>query len=438
MLTREENELLCRVGPQTPTGRLIRRYWIPALMSSELEPGGAPKRVRLLGEDLVAFRDARGRVGLLDENCPHRGASLVLARNESSENGECGLRCLYHGWKIDVAGTVLETPAEPDEHGFKNRVRAPSYPVRESGGLVWAYLGPPADEPRFMDFEFTTLPAPNVMIMKIRQDCNYAQCIEGVIDSAHSNYLHTNSIKPAAGPDVSVYKPDLMVDRPSNDGKPRIELRNTWYGFRYGAIRKPTRNADRKKYIRVSLFMAPIYAMFPAPVGWGNMQAMVPIDDEHTMFYYMKYRYDEPITDQERAQHENWSGFRTGIDIDADFRKRIGRDNTWLQDRAAMERGESYSGIYGVNNEDIAVQESMGPIYDRTKEHLGTSDIAVIRMRRLMIDAARGLAERGTVPLGLTGTDSWSVLRAEEGTLPLETPWEILSAYGDETAGAAT
>lgn len=430
MLTREENELLCRVGRDTPTGQLIRRYWIPALMSSELAPGGAPKRVRLLGEDLVAFRDTLGRVGLLDENCPHRGASLVLARNEGGES--CGLRCLYHGWKIDVTGTVIETPAEPEEHAFKDRVRALSYAVREAGGLVWAYLGPAADEPRFMDFEFTTLPAVNVMVMKIRQDNNYAQSVEGVIDSAHSNYLHTNSIRPAAGPDVSVYKPDLLVDRPSNDGKPRIELRNTWYGFRYGAVRRPTVNADKNKYVRVTLWMAPFYAMFPAPVGWGNMQAMVPIDDEHTMFYYMKYRYDAPITAEERVQHEIWSGFQAGVDIDADFRKRIDRENTWLQDRPAMERGESYSGITGVNNEDVAVQESMGPVFDRTKEHLGTSDVAVIRMRRLMIDAARNLAENGTVPLGLDGGQTWSVLRAEEGTLPLDTPWEILSAYGDE------
>lgn len=435
MLTREENELLCRIGPGTQMGALMRRYWFPAVTSEELTPGGDPKRVRLLGEDLVAFRDSAGNAGLLDENCPHRGASLALARAEG-----CGLRCLYHGWLIAADGSVLETPPEPEEHQFKQKVRARSYPTREAGGIVWTYMGPPGLEPPFTGFEFCTLPLDHVQTLKIQAECNYAQVIEGVIDSAHSNYLHSDSIKPAQTTDVSVYNQTLLVDRPSNDGKPRIEVKNTRYGFRYAAIRKPTVDPDKRKFVRVTLWMAPFYGMFPAPKGWGNMQAMVPIDDHHTMFYYFKYRYETPISAQERKDHEAWSGFRMGIDIvdDRDYRKVQSRANGWLQDRERMRAG-SWTGISGVNMEDLAVEESMGPIFDRTKEHLGTSDVAVIRMRRLLIDSARALAERGEPPIGLREPVRLDRLRAEEAMLPLDQPWEDkLSTYEDEPAAAAT
>jgi phthalate 4,5-dioxygenase len=433
MLSREENELLCRIGPETLMGKTMRRYWIPALLSTEVAAGGDPKRVRLLGEDLVAFRDAQGNVGLLDENCPHRGASLSLARAEG-----CGLRCLYHGWLIAADGTVLETPPEPEELGFREKVRAASYPVREAGGIVWAYLGPRGTEPPLTEFEFTTLPLEHVQIMKVQADCNYAQVIEGVIDSAHSNYLHSDSIKPAKN-ETSVYNEAMVVDRPSNDGKPRIELKNTNYGFRYAAIRKPTVDPENRKYVRVTLWLAPFYGMFPAPKGWGNMQAMVPVDDTHTMFYFFKYRYDAPITAEERVQHEIWSGFRMGVDVvDAiDFRHVQKRENNWMQDRARMQRGETWTGISGVNMEDIAVEESMGAIFDRTKEHLGTSDIAVIRMRRLLIDSARALAERGEPPVGVAQPVDYRRLRAEERMLSIDEPWEpVLSAYADEAVTA--
>jgi phthalate 4,5-dioxygenase oxygenase subunit len=433
MLSREENELLCRIGPGTLMGKTMRRYWIPAMLSTEVEAGGDPKRIRLLGEDLVAFRDSEGRVGLLDENCPHRGASLALARAEG-----CGLRCLYHGWLIAADGAVLETPPEPDELGFKDKVRAASYPVREAGGMVWAYLGPRGTEPPLTEFEFTTLPLEHVQIMKVQAECNYAQVIEGVIDSAHSNYLHSDSIKPAKN-ETSVYNDAMVVDRPSNDGKPRIELKNTNYGFLYAAIRTPTVDPETRKYVRVTLWMAPFYGMFPAPRGWGNMQAMVPIDDTHTMFYYFKYQYDAPISAQERIDHEKWSGFQMGVDITdpATFKHRQTRENNWMQERDRMRRGETWTGIRGVNMEDIAVEESMGAIFDRSKEHLGTSDVAVIRMRRLLIEGARALEATGELPVGVAHPVDYRRLRAEEGMLPLDAPWEpALSAYEDEAVTA--
>ena len=430
MLSREENEILTRVGPETPMGTLMRRYWIPAFRSDELTPSGDPKRVRLLGENLVAYRDADGNVGLLDEACPHRGASLALGRADG-----CGIRCLYHGWVIGVDGTVLETPAEPDEHAFKERIRARHYPVQESGGIAWAYLGEPGTEPELQEFEFCGLPAEQVLVMKARVDCNYAQVVEGVLDSSHSDYLHSDSVRflenQTSG---TLYRETLDLDRPSRDGKPRIEVENTAFGFRYAAVRKPLSNADENRLVRMTLWAAPFYGIFPAPTGWGNMQAMVPIDDETTMFYFIKWRYENPITAEEREQHAGWSGLRVGPDIiDATtFGRRQVRTNNWQQDRAKMRSGESFTGISGVNIQDFAVEESMGPIYDRTKEHLGASDAAVARMRRRLIDAARGLA-KGEEPPGLGRDVEWGKLRAQEATIRIDDDWrDVLSSTVSE------
>jgi phthalate 4,5-dioxygenase len=419
MLSKDENALLCRVGPETGMGKMVRRYWLPALLSEELRPGGALKRVRLLGEDLVAFRDGSGRTGLLEESCPHRGASLFLARNE-----ECGLRCLYHGWKFDVTGKVLEMPAEIEPEGFIDRVRAVAYPTREAGGIVWAYLGPPGAEPPPMDFEFTGLPDSHNVLAKARIECNWVQCLEGVIDSAHTTYLHADTFKPAAGSNSSTYRGgSLVVDRPTGDGRPRFEVENTPYGFRYAAIRKPV-NDDQNLYVRVTLFVAPLYGLFAGQAGWGALQAFVPIDDEHTMLYFVRSNLTRPATPEERKHHAAWSGLVPGVDIDNEFRKFRGKDNDWLQDRKAMARGTSHSGLRGVQMEDAVVQESMGPIYDRSKEHLGSSDIAVVRMRRLMLQSVRGFVANAQPPLGLAGAVEYRALRAEEKIIPLGTAWQ--------------
>jgi phthalate 4,5-dioxygenase oxygenase subunit len=432
MLTREENELLCRVGPGTPMGNMMRRYWLPAALSDELEADGAPKLVRMLGERFVAFRDTHGRAGVLDENCPHRGASLLLARNE-----ECGLRCLYHGWKIDVEGRVLETPPEPDEHNFKDKVRAPAYPVYEAGGLVWVYLGPPGSEPPRMDFEFVNVPESHRLWLKMREECNWAQGVEGVLDNAHISWLHKDAIRPAAGVDTTVFTATGQQRRPSEDVKPRMEAQNTAYGFRYGAIRKPTVDPETSKYVRVALFVAPVYTIFPAPAGWGNIQVYVAIDDEHAMLYYVRWKYDAPLTPAERETQFRQTGMRPGVDVDParEWQKTANPSNLWMQDRAAMQRGDHYTGIYGVNIEDMAAQESMGAIFDRTKEHLGTSDVAVIRMRHLLIDGVRRFAT-GEPPLGLARPVDYGKLRAQEGIIPIDTPWQTLGAFAGESKSA--
>jgi phthalate 4,5-dioxygenase oxygenase subunit len=265
-------------------------------------------------------------------------------------------------------------------------------------------------------------------VIKVRAECNWVQTLEGVIDSAHGNYLHSNLLKPAEGLDVTELRENGRLDRPSDDGAPRIEVENTPYGFRYAAIRKPLEHADTQQYVRVTHFIAPIYALFPGPRGMTHMQIFVPIDDEHTMHYFVKSSELAPIDEATREVHVKRAGTRMGVDIDEDFRKVRTPDNLWLQDRGAMERGESFSGIFGVTTEDIAVQESMGPIYDRTKEHLGASDIAVIRMRRLMLDAAARFRDDGAPPLGLGEPVSYAQIRAEERIIPRSESWELVGA----------
>ncbi|MFN0070613.1 MAG: Rieske 2Fe-2S domain-containing protein [Chloroflexota bacterium] len=432
MLSQEENELLCRVGPDAPMGQMLRRYWIPACLSRELpEADGTPIRVRLLGENLVAFRDSDGRVGFMDELCPHRGASLVLARNERS-----ALQCLYHGWRIALDGTILETPCEPEESDFKDRIRHIAYPTREQGGMLWVYLGPPGTEPDFPEFGWTVVPEEQRVLVKMVGDCNWAQSLEGVIDSSHSSFLHSSEIVGAAAqsrPDgTSAYQATdagLIVKRPTNDRAPRLEPQDTDYGFRYAAIRKPIQEPDKYQYIRVTLFVAPFYGFIAPPAGWGLVEFFVPIDDEHTAMYHVEWREDAPV-DHDR-QYDR-SGAVVGRDIDVHFRKFANQANNWLQDRAAMKAG-SFSGIRGVQVQDQAVLESMGAVYDRTREHLGTSDVAIIRWRRLMLDSVRRFQEGG-VPVGLERTVPFTKLKGEERIIPLETPWQVVGAFAGEAS----
>ncbi len=238
MLTAEENDLLCRVEGDAPMGQIMRRHWIPACLSEEVaEADGAPVKIRLLGEDLVVFRDSEGRLGVLDEYCPHRRASLAFGRNE-----ECGLRCLYHGWKMDVEGNVLEMASEPPESGFAQKVKMKAYPAREAGGFVWTYMGPRETMPEFEPPAFAPSANAKVSIVKIHVPCNWAQIMEGQIDSAHSSSLHSSDMRPAKVDSAKAV--DTHWLRPSTDKAPRLEVEKTSYGFHYAAIRRPIMNAN--------------------------------------------------------------------------------------------------------------------------------------------------------------------------------------------------
>jgi phthalate 4,5-dioxygenase oxygenase subunit len=426
MLSHEENELLCRVEGAAPMGQMMRRYWLPVALSSDVRAGGAPKQIKVLGERLVVFRDSSGDVGVLDEFCPHRGASLVLARNE---NG--ALQCIYHGWRVDRNGSLLETPTELEDSTFAQRVRHVAYTTREIGGVVWSYLGQPGTEPAFPAFDWTTLDEDHRMVMRGRVECNWVQALEGAIDSAHSNYLHSEEIVPSST--VNVSRPvGSTVARPSADRRPKLEAENTVYGFRYAAIRRPLADPDKCKYIRTTLFVAPFHVFIPSPGEWAYMQSFVPIDDTHTMFYFIKARIDGVALDDEtRAAALRRAGLRQAVDMDEDLNKVRNAGNLWLQDREAMESGRSFSGIVGVNLQDAAVQESMGGICDRTREHLGQTDVAVIRMRRLMLASVRDFIGGG-VPLGLREAFPYGKLAAEERVIDINAPWQMVGARAGE------
>jgi phthalate 4,5-dioxygenase oxygenase subunit len=417
MLSREENELLTRVEGDAPMGQMMRRYWLAAALSDEVaEADGTPVRVRLLGENLVLFRDTEGRLGLIDGHCPHRLASLALGRNE-----EAGLRCIYHGWKFDVAGRCVEMPTEPESYNFRDRMSVRSYPTLEAGGMVWTYLGPEGTAPPFPRHDWMDLPATHRTVVKIASKTNYLQATEGSIDSAHSWFLHRG------GNSARDWATRTGV---STDTSPKLEAEDTAYGFRYAAIRRPNENPDTEKYVRVTLFQMPSTAFIPRSLDANtevHVQIFVPTDDENSNFYGVFFSQNgQPIRDMHAYLHA-----RPGIDVDDRFYRFANEDNGWNQDRAAMKSGESWCGIEGFANQDIACQESMGPIVDRTREHLGTSDVAIIRMRRRMLEAVERF-QNGEPLIGHDPSIPYDRLRSEQKILPIDAPWQQVGAFAGE------
>jgi phenylpropionate dioxygenase-like ring-hydroxylating dioxygenase large terminal subunit len=402
MLSAEDNETLVRTGAGTPMGELIRRYWIPALLSSEIpEPDGTPARVRLLGEDLVAFRDTNGQVGLLEERCPHRQASLALGLNEKG-----GLRCLYHGWKFAVDGRCLEIPTEPSGLRQTAPPCAVAYASHEAGGMVWAYLGPQELRPDFPDFEWLNMAEGHSVPFKIRADCNYAQLTEGTIDSAHAGVLHRE--QPWDAPAKYDHERDLT---------PKIEFELMPYGLRYAGVR---RHRSGGTHIRVTQVILPFTTLIPPP-GAGPYKdrrmanAFVPRDDESTWHIQWFFDSAQPINVEHRIEEG-------GYWMEADFGKKLNFDNWYGQDREWMKTG-MMSGIKGVVTQDHAVSETQGRILDRTREHLGASDAAVVAWRRQMLRAAKALAETGEAPKALTDGFAWGEIEAVTTVCPAEQTW---------------
>ena len=424
MLTFEENQLLCRVEGAAPMGQLMRRHWIPACMSEEVaEPDGTPVKIRLLGEDLVVFRDSDGRLGVLDERCPHRRASLALGRNE-----ECGLRCLYHGWKVDVEGNVLEMASEPPESGLAEKVKMKAYPVREAGGFVWTYLGSAETVREFEAPAFAPTPETNVSILKVHVDCNWAQVVEGQIDSAHSSSLHSSDMRPARIDGAKAL--DTHWLRPSTDKAPRLEVERTSYGFHYAAIRRPIANSATHDYVRKTVYIAPFVCLIPPNNAYNVTSVIVPEDDTHTTFYFIAWREDGGINQEAWRKFNN---MQPGIDLDSNFRNLRNRGNGYLQDRNAMKLGD-FTGIRGIPSQDIAMWETMGPIADRSKERLGASDLAVVEFRRLMVDAARAMQQGGPV-LGCTEPYiPHAKISSFERILPKSTDWRTFGASTERLA----
>ncbi len=411
MLSVKDNEALTKVGPGTSMGELMRRYWQPTLLSHELpEPDVPPVRVRLLGEELVAFRDTSGRVGLLSEWCPHRLTSLYLGRNE-----EHGLRCVYHGWKFDVDGNCVDMPNEPQEYDFKRKVRIRHYPTVELGGIIWSYMGPKEHMPPEPKFEFTQQPETHRYASKVIEECNWLQALEGGIDTVHSGFLHRNF--------KGAWEYGLGGLR-SEGQAARLEVEATDYGYRYGSIR-PLPGKDQN-YVRAYHWVMPhvqIRAAQLLPDGtWDKFKIAghhwVPIDDESTMVWNWGYSLDQPLTYDEKIEKNLGNGPE---DVDpVTFRSIRNKQNDWLLDRE-LQRTQTFTGIKGINAQDRAVQEAMRAIVDRSQEHLGQTDRAVITARKMLLKGIQTMEDGGDPPG--TGT-SYYHIRAIEQVLPAAQPWQ--------------
>jgi phthalate 4,5-dioxygenase oxygenase subunit len=414
MLKPEENDRLVRVGPGTPGGALFRRYWQPALMSSELgENDGPPVRVRLLGEDLVAFRDSSGAVGLVDAFCPHRRAPMFFGRNE-----ERGLRCVYHGWKFDRNGDCVDMPSEPPDSLFKSKVRIGSYPTWEGGGIVWTYMGPPELQPDVPNYEWVRAPATHRRVSKTFEECNYLQGLEGGLDTAHSSFAHNEKLG------------DKTWIR-NRDGAPRLDVDKTPYGYTYISTRNM--GDDVGKYVRVYHFIMPAQQMRGGVTSWTGFgkadvprldgHIWVPIDDEHTWVWNFLWSYDENVGFTDEWFEADEARFGRGKDdmIPGTFKLKKNLANDFHIDRQ-MQKTKNFTGIVGINTQDFALQQGMGTIVDRSKEHLGTSDKAIIALRQLLLEGTDVVAQGGS-PRGLTPA-TYENVRPYDGVIPHDREWQ--------------
>lgn len=415
-ITPELNERLVRVGPGTPMGEVFRRYWIPACLSEEVpEPDSPPARVRLLGEDLVCFRDSAGDIGLLSAYCAHRLAPLFYGRNE-----ECGLRCVYHGWKFDTTGACVDMPSEPPYSKFKLRVNVQSYPTYEAGKIVWTYMGPTAEMPPPPNYEWLHCPPDYLRVSKTGEHCNYLQAVEGGIDTAHSSFLHNNDLTA----------PGLR----QLDTHPGLEVDFQPWGFTYGSLRNIS---DDQTFVRVYQFFMPnqsyLGGMIDGATGKPSKHpnvsghVWVPIDDETTFVYNRSYH----LNDGDPYDPEEWPD--TGTRPGEGYRRIPGtywlvrnKSNDYLIDRD-VQRTQTFSGIEGVNTQDFALQSALGGGYivDRSKEALGSTDRAIQACRRLLLEAADEV-ESGRPPRG-SDPETHNLTHSAEAIIPRGAPWRDLT-----------
>jgi len=387
MLSSAENELLTRTGAGTAMGEYFRRFWQPVALSRELaEPDGAPIRVKLLGEEMVAFRDTQGRVGLVEPQCAHRGASLFFGRNEDG-----GIRCIYHGWKYDVHGKCLEMPNVPAGSAYHGKISIKAWPTREFGDIVWAYLGPRERMPEGVpQLEFGVLPASHRYVTKRLQQCNWAQSMEGALDTAHFSFLHMPAPRRASNENPTVAADEQRLRWLRNDPMPQFTVLEHDVGFAVGGARK----ADGQDlYWRATQFMLPAHSVtpsaMPGEVYYGY--TWVPITDETCWIYVYAWHPDRPLSAEERARFDK-GGYGQFAELGPGFVPLRNRSNDYLIDREDQKH-RSFTGVRGIAEQDAMAQNSQGLIADRSREHLTPTDIAVVRFRRMMLEGARALRE---------------------------------------------
>ncbi len=410
MLRKEQNDLLTQTGPDTPMGRMFRSYWIPALLAEELPENDCPPvRVKLLSERLLAFRDTNGRYGLIDEFCAHRGVSLWFGRNE-----DCGIRCPYHGWKYDVTGQCTEIPSESDGIGFGKKIKLQSYPLIERGGVLWTYMGPPETQPPYPEWEFATVPRAQSITTKRSQESNWLQALEGGIDSSHVSFLHRGDLntdplfKGAAGNKYNL-----------SDLRPVFQVEESPGGLYIGA----RRNAENGNfYWRITQWVMPTFTMIP-PRGDHPVHGhfWVPIDDENCWTWSFDYHPVRPLNAEEVTAVRSGKGIHVKC-IPGTFRPLANKDNDYLMDRAAQKAGKTYSGVEGFGMQDASLQESMGAIMDRRKEHLVSTDSGIIMARQRLLQAVKSFVDEGVMPPGIDPVHQ--KVRSVAIILPANTPFK--------------
>ena len=413
----EDNELLTRVGPGTPMGNLMRQYWFPIIKSEEVNADGSPLRFRLLGEDLLAFRDSNGNVGIIEPYCPHRRADLFYGRNE-----ECGIRCVYHGWKFDVGGNCVDMPSEPEETNFKHKVKIKSYAAKEKIGMIWVYMGDRNPLPELPDFDSMRLPEDKLSIRIALRECNYLQALEGDIDTAHLGFLHLGSVG------ASNFDKKSGENYLSQNKAPRYKVKDTKSGTMYGAYRDAE---DDTYYWRVARFCMPCWTMPPG----GNLldhiivRAWIPIDDHNSMFVSLSQKGGQPLENLKGGA--KLKGIGAGLNYEENpgsgfldrWRLKENRANDYMIDREEQ-RTESFTGVKGIHLQDQMITESMGSISNRTGEHLGTSDQMITTTRRRLIKAAKELAKNGTAPTGVDDPETFHLIRSGGMIINRELDWE--------------
>lgn len=389
MLRKDVNELLTQTGPDAPMGQMFRKYWIPALLAEELpENDCAPVRVKLLSERLIAFRDSDGKLGLMDEFCAHRGVSLWFGRNE-----EGGLRCPYHGWKYDTNGQCVDVPSEPKDSGFCEKIKLQAYPLVEIGDILWTYMGPKEEQPPYPEFEFATVPSNQTFTSKRFQECNWLQAMEGGIDSSHVSFLHSGNLntdplfKGARGNQYNIA-----------DKMPFFEVVKHEGGLYVGA----RRNAEEGNYYwRITPWVMPCFTMVP-PRGDHPIHGhfWIPIDDENCWAWSFDYHPTRALTDVEMEALKAGKGVHCEY-VPGTYIPKANKTNDYLMDRQAQKEGRTYSGVEGIAIQDSSLQESMGPIVDRTKENLVSTDNGVIMARQMLRKAVTALRDKGVTPPGV-------------------------------------
>jgi phenylpropionate dioxygenase-like ring-hydroxylating dioxygenase large terminal subunit len=426
MMSAQENELITRIGPGTPCGALMRRYWQPAALVEELDGPRPVKAVRLLGEDLVLFRDEQGRYGLLRRDCPHRGADLAFGRREDG-----GLRCSFHGWLFDVTGQCLETPAEPEGSPLCRNIRQPAYPVVEKAGVLWTYMGPGglAAAPAFPAFDCFVAPDTHTFAFKGLWECNWLQALEVGIDPAHASYLHRffedEDRSQAYGKqfrDASTDSDIPMTRVLREHGRPVIAVEETAWGLRILTTRDL---GNGKTHVRVTNQIFPHAISIPLSQEMMLTQWHVPVDDVSCYWYTVFTSFGAPVDRAAmRAQ-------RLAVYELPDYRSRKNRTNDYGFDPHEQQT-KTYTGMGAdINVHDQWAVESLGRIQDRTREHLGQSDKAISAYRRLLKRSIEQV-KRGEAPVLAVGAEEAALVR---GPLTIDgvAPNAVLATYAADT-----